>query len=76
MDHVDKAGRPKIRTNCTLPLTAVNCVSRIITDLCVFDIDRATATLTLVELAKGVSVADVAARTEPPFRVALEASGM
>jgi 3-oxoacid CoA-transferase len=70
MDHVDKDGNSKIRKRCSLPLTATNCVSRIITDLCVFDVDRTSGALTLVELAEGVSQDEVASKTEAPFFVA------
>ena len=54
---------------CEFPLTGKTCVSRIITDLCVFDVDFASG-LTLVELAEGVTVDDVKAKTEAPFQVA------
>ena len=69
-DHVDKYGKPKIKTECTLPLTGVRVASRIITDLCVFDIDRVNGGATLVELADGVTVDDVKAKTDGEFKVA------
>lgn len=69
MEHVDKNGRPKILKQCEFPLTGKACVSRIITDLCVFDVDF-TAGLTLIELAEGVTVDEVRAKTEAGFRVA------
>lgn len=69
MDHVDKSGRPKILKQCEFPLTGKACVSRIITDLAVLDVDF-TDGLTLVELAEGVTVDEVRAKTEAPFRVA------
>lgn len=68
MEHVDKTGRPKIRKQCEFPLTGRACVSRVITDLGVFDVDF-TDGLTLVEVAEGVTVDEVAAKTEAPFRV-------
>lgn len=69
MEHVDKKGRPKILKQCAFPLTGKACVSRIITDLCVFDVDFA-AGLTLVEVAEGVTVEEVRGKTEAEFGVA------
>ncbi|KAF2088574.1 beta ketoadipate:succinyl-CoA transferase, TR1 [Saccharata proteae CBS 121410] len=69
MEHTDKKGRPKILKQCEFPLTGRSCVSRIITDLCVFDVDH-TNGLTLIELADGVTVDEVKSKTEAPFTVA------
>jgi 3-oxoacid CoA-transferase len=69
-EHVTKAGAPKIVQDCDLPLTGARCVSTIITDMCVFQVDRAKGTLTLTELAPGVSVEDVRANTAASFSVA------
>lgn len=69
MEHVDKKGRPKILRQCAFPLTGRACVSRVITDLCVFDVDFSTG-LTLVELADGVTVDEVRAKTEAELSVA------
>ncbi|CAD6579527.1 MAG: hypothetical protein ASARMPRED_009172 [Alectoria sarmentosa] len=69
MEHVDKKGRPKILKQCEFPLTGKACVSRIITDLCVFDVDF-TAGLTLIELAEGVTVDEIRSKTEAEFQVA------
>jgi 3-oxoacid CoA-transferase len=68
MEHVDKKGNPKILKQCTFPLTGPKCVSTIITDLAVFDVDRVEG-LTLKEVAKGVTVDEVRAKTEAPFKV-------
>jgi 3-oxoacid CoA-transferase len=69
-DHVAKDGSPKIVEVCSLPLTGKGCVSTIITDLCVFEVDREKGGLTLIELAPGVEVEDIKAKTGAKFKVA------
>ena len=66
MDHANKAGESKVLKACTLPLTGAGVVDRIITDLCVFDV-RQGQPLKLVELAPGVTLDEVKAKTEAAF---------
>jgi 3-oxoadipate CoA-transferase beta subunit len=66
MEHVTKNGQAKIVERCTYPLTGVRCVSRIYTDLGVFDVT--TRGLTIVEMVEGLSLAALRSCT------ALEAS--
>jgi 3-oxoacid CoA-transferase subunit B len=66
MDHTAK-GEKKIVRECSLPLTALGAVSRIITELCVLDVTPKG--LVLRELAPGVTVEDVRAQTEPPVHL-------
>jgi 3-oxoacid CoA-transferase subunit B len=62
MDHTDKAGKPKLLKICSLPLTGVACVQRIITNLAMFDVVEGG--LKLLELAPGVTREQIAASTE------------
>ncbi|KAI2605595.1 putative coenzyme A transferase [Hypoxylon sp. NC1633] len=69
-EHVDKKGRSKIVQDCQLPLTGKGVVSTIITDLAVFQVDRVKGGLTLTEVADGVDVETVKAKTDAEFAVA------
>ena len=71
LDHANKAGRSKVLKRCTLPLTGKACVDMIITDLCVFDIDRAGGGRAVRKLAPSVDLDLVRSRTEAEYEVAL-----
>ncbi len=73
MDHVSKNGSPKILPECSLPLTGKACVDLIITDLAVIAVDRANGGLTLLELAPGVTEAELIQKTGTPLTL-LEAA--
>jgi len=70
MDHTEKSGAPKLLKTCTLPLTGAGVVDLLITDLGVFEIDAKGGGVTLTELAPGVTVEEVSAKTEAAFKVA------
>lgn len=71
MDHVAKGDAPKILQACTLPLTGAGVVDLLITDLAVFSLVRGDAdALTLIELADGVTLEEVKAKTQAPFQIA------
>jgi 3-oxoacid CoA-transferase subunit B len=73
MEHSSKSGEHKILQRCTLPLTGVGVVDRIITELGVFDI--AADGLTAAELAPGVTSEDIRTRTGCPVNLSRVSSG-
>lgn len=67
MEHTNKAGESKVLKACRLPLTGKRCVNMVITDLCVFEIEKNG--MRLIELAPDVSEEEVKAKTEATFSV-------
>lgn len=66
MDHTNKVGDSKVLKECTLPLTGRACVDLIITNLCVFSVERGRG-LTLIELAPEVTAEDVKKATQADY---------
>ena len=72
MEHVAKDGA-KLLKQCNLPLTGEKVVDMVVTDLAVFTIDKhGNDGMALIELADGVTLDEVKAKTEAEFRVALK----
>jgi len=65
MEHTEKSGAPKLLKHCTLPLTGAGVVDLLITDLGVFELGGGA--VRLAELASGVSLDEVRAKTEAAF---------
>lgn len=65
--HTDRDGNPKLLKSCTLPLTGVKCVKKIVSDLAVVEItDKG---FKLLERAPGISVEEIVAKTGAPLIV-------
>ncbi len=62
MEHEAK-GESKLLKRCSLPLTGAKVVDMVVTDLAVFTIDRKKGGMTLIELADGVTLEEVTAKT-------------
>lgn len=67
MQHADKNGQPKLLKKCTLPLTGIRCVQRIVTDMAVIDVTPEG--FVLKEVAPGFSPEEVAAATGAPLKM-------
>jgi len=63
-DHTNKRGESKFLKACTLPLTGQNCIDMVITDLGVFERLDGAQQFTLTQMAPGVSLGEIKAKTE------------
>ncbi len=63
MRHTNRAGESKLLKRCSLPITGVGCVKKVVSDLGVFDIDPERGFI-LLERAPGVSVEEIISKTE------------
>ena len=70
MEHVNRKGEPKLIPSCTLPLTGLQCIDMIITDLCVLEMDPQERRFVLTELAPDVTVDEVLEKTSAEIRIA------
>ncbi|MEP1744012.1 MAG: CoA transferase subunit B [Kangiellaceae bacterium] len=61
MTHADKRGNSKLLESCTLPLTGVDCINKVVTDLAVLKIENGA--FHLIERAPGVSVEEIVEKT-------------
>ncbi len=62
MQHTNRAGESKLLTNCSLPLTGVQCVKKIVTDLAVLEVDPKRG-FVLLERAPGVTIDEIRSKT-------------
>ena len=69
MDHTSKDGAPKFIPQCTLPLTGAGVVDMVITNLAVFQRPDHASPFRLIEMAPGVTEADIAATTTAHYVV-------
>ncbi|MEM8836408.1 MAG: 3-oxoacid CoA-transferase subunit B [Planctomycetota bacterium] len=72
--HMTKSGEPKLVESCAYPLTGRGVVDRVYTDLAVIDVSREG--FRLVELAPGVTMEEVRARTGAPVLEARQSAGV
>lgn len=74
MQHCDKAGNSKLLSQCTLPITGLGCVKKVVTDLGVFDIT--TEGFVCIEYAPGVSIEEIKAKTAGRLSIAPDVKEM
>lgn len=67
MQQVNKAGESKLLPHCTLPLTGVRCIRKVVTELAVFEVDIDNGGFHLIERAPGVSVEEIRNATAGRF---------
>ncbi len=74
MQHADKSGKSKILRKCNLPLTGLQCIHRVVTDMAVLDVTREG--FVLKEFAPGLSIEDVRKATEASLKIDPEVKPM
>jgi 3-oxoacid CoA-transferase B subunit len=67
MQHCNPKGQPKLLKECTLPITGVRCIKRIVSDLAVIDVT--SQGFKLIERAPGISVDEIVAKTGADLHV-------
>ena len=68
MQHTNRAGESKLLSKCTLPLTGVNCITKIVTDLGVFDVTEDG--FCCIEYAPGVTIEEIKEKTAGRLTIA------
>ena len=68
MQHTDKKGNSKLLKKCTLPLTGLNCVNRIVTDYAVIDVEPQQG-FVLKETVEGISLEEIQKITDAPLQI-------
>lgn len=74
MEHCSKDGTPKLLNKCTFPLTAMKCVSTVVTELCIVECKEGKFIVT--GMAPGVTKEELQAKTEAPLTFADEIKEM
>ena len=74
MEHTSKDGTPKLLNKCTFPLTAMKCVSTVVTELCIIECKDGKFVVT--GMASGITKEELQAKTEAPLTFADEIKEM